>query len=173
MSDSTELDPYSGLRNVFEFILPAVLDHYLDHVVEVSCACAQCRRDMLACALSSLRPVYYGSLSPAELVDPQIQLRTISIEAVDQQVRRAIALVAEAPHHNRQGGPPVETASAQALSQRIVDRLLERPLLEQLYGVPVPMCLTCNEVGRRSESCYCDKCGAKLVQGLPAISLRH
>jgi hypothetical protein len=53
-----------------------------------------------------------------------------------------------------------------------VDRLLERPLLEQLYGVPVPMCVRCNEIGRRNVSQFCDRCGSELIEGLPSTSLR-
>jgi hypothetical protein len=171
---TAEENPYEGLRNVLELIMPQLVDHYLDHVVESDCACVQCRRDILACTLSSLRPVYYGSLTPAQLADPKIQLRTISIESIDQQLRRAIAFVGEAPHHARrtENGAPIETATPQELSKRIVERLMERPLLEQLYGVPVPMCLTCHEVGRLAESHFCDKCGQPLVQGLPSTSLR-
>lgn len=167
-------NPYEGLRNVLELILPQIVDYYMDHVVEPTCGCHQCRRDILACALSALRPVYYGSLTAAQLADPRIQLRTISIESIDQQVRRAIAFVGEAPHHGRRpvSDAPIETATPHELSKRIVERLLERPMIEQMYGVPVPMCLSCNEVGRRAESTFCDRCGQSLVQGLPSTSLR-
>ena len=166
--------PYFGMRNLLELILPQTVDHYLENVTRPACDCRQCRRDILACALASLKPIYYGSVTPERLEDLRIQLRTVSFEEIDQQIRRAIAFVGEVPHHNRDARPrvPIETARPEEVQERVVEQLAQRPLLEQLYGVPVPLCLACNEVGRRSESHYCDKCGQKLVMGLPSTSVR-
>ena len=168
--------PYLGLRNLLELILPQVIEHYIEKVVELECHCPQCRRDVLACALTALPPMYYGSLWASDLEDLRIQWRTLSIENVDQQVRRAVTFINEVAHHDRKEPPPtldgVEAATPEELAGRIAARLLQRPLLEQLYGVPVPMCVRCNEIGRRTLSKFCDRCGDELIDGLPSTSLR-
>lgn len=175
--DEVDLAPYLGLRNLLELIIPQVAEYYMQHVMELNCHCPQCRRDVVACALTSLPPMYYGSLWARDLEDLKIQWRTLSLEAVDQQVRRAITFINEVAHHDRKGPPPtldgVEAATPEQLARRIVDRLIERPLLEQLYGVPVPMCVRCNEIGRRTASKFCDRCGGELIDGLPSTSLRN
>ena len=173
-----EPSPYAGLVNLLELILPQVVEHYVTQVTELACHCEQCRRDVLCLALSSLPAAYYGSIWASDVDDLQIAWRSLSLDAVDQQVRRAIALINEVQHHGRGMGPPapipgVETATPQQLADKIIARLLERPLLERVYGVPVPMCVSCNEVARRNVSKFCDRCGAELVTGLPATNLRR
>lgn len=174
--EDIDTSPYLGLRNLLELILPQVVEYYINNVMELKCHCPQCRRDVLACALTALPPMYYGSLWANDLEDLRIQWRTLSIENVDQQVRRAITFINEVAHHDRKGPPPtlegVEAAKPEELAGRIVDRLLQRPLLEQLYGVPVAMCVRCNEIGRRNLSKFCDRCGSELIEGLPSTSLR-
>lgn len=172
-----EPNPYAGLVNLLELLMPRLVDHYVEHVAQLACQCAQCRRDVLSLALSSLPAMYYGSIWSADLVNLEIAWRTLSIEAIDQQVRRAIALVNEVQHHGRSAGTAapsgVETATPLELAEKIIARLQERPLLQQLYGVPVPMCIACNEVARRTVSKFCDRCGSELVPGLPSTSLRR
>lgn len=167
-------EPYDHLTNLLELVIPKVLEHYAANVVQLACDCPQCRRDIAAFVLSTLQPLYYGSLT-REMVNapPKIQWRTVSADKVDQQIRRAVAIIGERPHHNRPSAVEgIEIVSPEVVAERIVGQLLDRPLLEQLYGVPVPMCIPCNEVGRRSESKFCDRCGGALVDGLPSISLR-
>ena len=175
--DEIDLSPYEGLRNLLELIIPQVVEYYIKHVMELRCHCPQCRRDVVACSMTNLAPMYYGSLWARDLEDLRIQWRTLSIENVDQQVRRAITFINEVAHHDRKGPPPtvegVEAATPVQLANRIVERLVQRPLLEQLYGVPVPMCVRCNEIGRRSVSKFCDRCGSELIEGLPSTSLRN
>ena len=174
--DGNGLDPnpYAGMVNLLELIMPRILEHYTTEVVELKCRCAQCMRDVLSLTLSSLPAMYYGSLWAHDLVDLQIAWRSLSIEAVDQQVRRAIALINEVQHHTRGGpAPNVETATPQQLADKIIAKVLERPLLEQLYGVPIPMCVPCNEVARRNVSRFCDRCGGELLPGLPSTNLRR
>lgn len=171
-----EPSPYAGLVNLLELVMPRIVDHYAEHVAPLACQCAQCRRDVLSIALSSLPAMYYGSIWASDLVNLEIAWRTLSIEAIDQQVRRGIALVNEVQHHDRSAGPAappgVETATPLELAEKIVAALRDRPLLEQLYGVPVPLCIPCNEVARRAVSRFCDRCGGELVPGLPAANLR-
>lgn len=160
---------YAGLFNLLELVVPPVVEHYVSHVATLECACAQCRRDVAAAALSMLGPLYYGSLTEATPVPP-IRLDNIFFEAIDQKVRRAIAMVNQRPHHDRKGFPAdVAVMTPPELAERIVDGITSRPLLEQLYGVPVPMCISCNEVGRRQESRFCDRCGSPLLEGLPSM----
>lgn len=176
-SGGNEPNPYAGLVNLLELVLPRILDHYLESVVELNCRCAQCRRDVLSLTLSSLPAMYYGSIWAKDLDDSQIAWRSLSMDAVDQQLRRAVALINEVQHHTRGGPKPpltgVETATPQQLAEKIIGRLLDRPLLEQLYGVPVPMCVPCNEVARRAFSKFCDRCGGELIPGLPSTNLRR
>lgn len=171
-----DLSPYSGLSNLLELVVPRVLEHYLaNQLIELRCDCPQCRRDIAAFVLGQLPPLYYGSLSHEHLAEAKIQWRTVSPEKVDQCLRRAVACIGEVPHHGRAAGaavPHVEVVTPEVVAERVLAMLFERPLLEQLYGVPQPMCVPCNEPGRRAESKFCDRCGAPLVAGLPSIATR-
>ncbi|HEY9722704.1 MAG TPA: late competence development ComFB family protein, partial [Oscillatoriaceae cyanobacterium] len=138
-----DLSPYRGLSNLLELVVPRVLEHYIaNQLVELKCDCPQCRRDIAAFILCSLPPLYYGSLNPEHLTEAKIQWRTVAAEKVDQCVRRAIACIGDVPHHHRAPGeaaPHVETVTPEVVAERILSMLFERPLLEQLYGVPLPM----------------------------------
>jgi hypothetical protein len=162
---------YAGLFNLLELVVPPVVEHYISQVVPLACDCHQCRRDVAAAALSMLSPLYYGSLTEATPVPP-IRLDNIFFEAIDQKVRRAVSMVNHRPHHGRRGFPPdVEVMTPPQLADRMVQGITSRPLLEQLYGIPVPMCVRCNEFGRRQESRFCDRCGGPLLEGLPSTDL--
>ena len=162
---------YAGLFNLLELVIPPVVEHYVGQLVPLGCDCPQCRRDVAAAALSMLSPLYYGSLTEASPVPP-IRLDNIFFEIIDQKVRRAIAMVDDHPHHGRRGFPDsVPVLTPPELAERMVAGITSRPLLEQLYGVPVPMCPTCDEVGRRQESKFCDRCGQPLLAGLPSTTL--
>jgi predicted amidophosphoribosyltransferase len=169
-----DLSPYVGLNNLLELVVPPILEHYAAHVTPLGCDCAKCRRDIASFVLCALPPLYYGSLTEEALDAPKIQWRTVSADKIDQAIRRAIAIVGERPHHHRGAQAPgtIETVTPAEVARRIVDMLLQRPLFEQLYGVPIPICIPCNEVGRRAESRFCDRCGGPLVEGLPSVSLR-
>ena len=167
MSDQAQ--PYHHLINVLELVVPEVLDHYLDHLVEVNCRCFQCRRDMAAAALTWIPPIYFGSLSEPIQLEPLLRKGLVPLEALDQHIRRAIAVVSARPHHGRTAPPPgTPMTTPKALAQEVIGMIQARPLLEQLYGIPLPMCVGCNEVGRRAESQFCDRCGRPLLIGLPA-----
>jgi hypothetical protein len=171
MDRAKQTGAYEGLFNLLELVVPAVVEHYVSNVATLGCDCGQCRRDVAAAALAMLSPLYYGSLTEATPVPP-IRLDTVFFEAIDQKVRRAIAMVNQRPHHDRKGFPAdVEVMTPPQLAERIVEGITSRPLLEQLYGVPVLMCVGCNEVGRRQESRFCDRCGSPLLEGLPSTSL--
>lgn len=164
-------DAYAGLFNLLELVVPPVVDHYVKEIAPLSCDCRQCHRDVAAAALSMLAPVYYGSVTELAVVPP-IRRDSLYFEAIDQKVRRAIAMVSQRPHHDRRGFPAeVEMATPAELAERMVKALTERPLLQQLYGVPVMMCVACNEVGRRQESRFCDRCGTPLLEGLPSTPM--
>jgi hypothetical protein len=163
--------PYFGMRNLLDLVLPAVVDRYLAGPAPAACDCPACRRDILACALASLQPLYYGSLAPRRMREIRLQRRTVGIEGLDAHVRRAVALVSEVPHHDR-GGYEVELISPEEVRDTLLEHAASRPLMERLYGTPVPMCPACGELGARSRSRYCDACGTTLVMGLPQTSLR-
>ena len=93
---STEIDKsaYLGLRNLLELILPQIVEHYIHHVMELKCHCPQCKRDVLACALTALPPMYYGSLWASDLEDLRIQWRTLSIENVPSENPKTGRIVA-------------------------------------------------------------------------------
>lgn len=170
--DDRAPNPYHQIINVLELVVPQVLDYYLDHLVEVSCRCFQCRRDAAAAALTGIPPIYFGSLGQPVQLDLKLRAGLVPLEALDQHIRRAIALVSARPHHGRQGPlPDTPMTTPQALAQEVIRLIQERPLLEQLYGIPLPMCVTCNEVGRRAESRFCDRCGGELLLGLPSTAM--
>jgi hypothetical protein len=172
IQDASGKSPYAGIVNVLELIVPAVMDHYIAHVVEMRCTCYQCRRDAAAAALTWISPIYFGSLDEQVQLNPRLREGVVSLEALDQHVRRAIALISERPHHDRKGPPPGTPMTTPELLAKDVVRMIEgRPLLEQLYGIPLPMCVPCNEVGRRPQSRFCDRCGSPLVAGLPSTAL--
>lgn len=172
MSQAQEPHPYHRIVNVLELVVPEVLDHYLDHLVEVRCRCFQCRRDMAAAALTWISPIYFGSLSEPVQLDPQLRAGLVPLEALDQHIRRAIALVGARPHHGRTAPPPgTPMTTPRELAAEVIRMIQARPLLEQLYGIPLPMCVSCNEVGRRAESRFCDRCGAELLVGLPSTTM--
>lgn len=163
--------PYFGTRNLLDLVLPAVVDRYLAGPAPAACDCAACRRDILACALASFQPLYYGSLAPERMREVKLQRRTLALDGLDAHVRRAVALVSEVPHHHR-GSFDVELISPEEVRDTLLEHTASRPLLERLYGVPVPMCPACGEMAARSKSRFCDGCGTALVMGLPQTSLR-